>query len=75
MAGELNGTPTSAAALPVDEQLRLVEGLARTMKEFRLDAVHVGDVKLVRTQHEPLPAPARPKDGAEDDDEDLYRST
>lgn len=58
----------------VDDELRLVEGIAKTMKAYRLDAVHVGDVKVARTQHEPLPGQRRPLAQAEQDEEDLMRS-
>lgn len=44
--------------------LELVEGVAKLMIAHRLDAVHVGDVKIVRTHHEapaaPAKAPAKP---------------
>lgn len=50
-----------------EETLALVEGLARIAREYKLDALAVGDVKIARSQHEFASSP-RPTGSPTDDE-------
>jgi hypothetical protein len=56
-----------------EETLALVEGLARIARTYKLDGLSVGEVRLVRSQHDfELPKPQKP--GEEIDPDDLFHS-
>ena len=55
--------------------LSFIAGLARIMKEQRIDAIHIGDIKIVKTHHDPIPQPLQPTAHQDQEDEVLFHSS
>jgi hypothetical protein len=53
-----------------DERLALVEGMARVVRDYRLDMLEAFGVKIVRSRHE-APAPAQAASTSDGDIDEL----